>query len=117
MQCITGWKSGQWGAVAHTLAVVGLVIMVIEGVYVESLGGWVACPPRGIGKGQERPREGRIEGSIAWHAAWVWMQRSYVVAWVRSEIMLLLAVLAGREAWAKVCLLRSKLTLAGRLGI
>ena len=56
MQCITGWRKRQWGEVAHTIAVFGLVILAIKGVGLESHGGWVACPPRWVKLGRERHR-------------------------------------------------------------
>jgi transposase-like protein len=106
MQCITGWTSGQrrWGAIVHTIAVLGLIWVALKGVRLESLGGWVACPPRGSCIGRQGPRaRRRLEEGVAWSAAWAWMRRSWPVAWVRSEVLLLLAVLPGHEEW--VCLL------------
>jgi hypothetical protein len=35
-----------------------------------------------------------------WCAGWAWMRRSWGVAWVRSETLLLLAVGGGHEEWA-----------------
>ena len=105
MQCITGWRKRQWGEIAHTVAVLGLIVLAIEGVRPESHGGWVACPPRWVRIGRERQRGGCIRGGIAWSAGWAWMRRSCVVALVRSETLLLLAVLPGREEWEWVCLL------------
>jgi hypothetical protein len=105
MQCITGWRNGQWCEVAHTIAVLGLVILAIEGIRLESHGGWVACPPRWVRIEQARQRGRSIQGGIAWSVGWAWMRRSCVVALVRSETLLLLAVLPGREEWEWVCLL------------
>jgi len=99
MQCITGWKSRQWGEVAYSVAVIGLVIWIIVGVKIEGLEGWVACPPRWVSIGRERQREPRVRGSVAWSVGWAWMRRSWVVALVRSETLLLLAVLPGHEGW------------------
>jgi hypothetical protein len=44
MQCTTGWRNwqGEWGATAHTVAVVMLVLLSITGHQVEGLGGWLA---------------------------------------------------------------------------
>jgi hypothetical protein len=49
MQCTTEMtnRQRQWGAAAHTLAVLGLVMMAVTGLSLESLGGWIACPPSG----------------------------------------------------------------------
>ncbi|MGD8516947.1 MAG: hypothetical protein PVG54_08250, partial [Anaerolineae bacterium] len=49
MQCITGWEERQrrWGAVAHTMAVLGLVLLLTMGCAPESLGGWVTYPVPG----------------------------------------------------------------------
>ena len=105
MQCITGRRNRQWGEIAHTVAVLGLVILAIEGVQVESLGGWVACPPTGVRIAREGPRKRGRAGSFAWDAGWAWMGRSWVVALVRSETLLLLAVLPGHEEWVWVCVL------------
>jgi len=105
MQCITGWRKGQWGEVVHTVAVLGLVILAMKGVRLESLEGWIVCPPRWVRIGRARQRERCVQGDVAWYAGWAWMRRSCVVALVRSETLLLLAVLSGREKWEWVCLL------------
>jgi transposase-like protein len=105
MQCITGWRNRQWGEVAHTVAVLGLVILAMKGVRLESLEGWVACPPRWVRIGRERQRGRSVGGDVAWYAGWAWMRRSWIVALVRSETLLLLAIWTGREEWEWVCLL------------
>jgi len=105
MQCITGWRSRQWGEVAHTIAVLGLMILALEGSRLESLAGWVVCPPRWVRIGQERRREDGVGGEIAWSVGWAWMRRSWLVALVRSETLLLLAVVPGHEEWVWVCVL------------
>ena len=50
MECTTEWKNRQrrWGAVVHTVAVLGLVVLAAMSIRVEGVGGWVACPPRAI---------------------------------------------------------------------
>jgi transposase-like protein len=105
MQCITGWRNRQWGEVAHTIAVLGLVILIIEGVRLESLEGLVACPPRWVRIGREGERERSVRAGISWYVGWAWMRRSWVVSMVRSETLLFFAALTGREEWAWVCLL------------
>jgi hypothetical protein len=32
MQCITGWGNRQWGEMVHTIAVIGLLLLAIEGI-------------------------------------------------------------------------------------
>jgi hypothetical protein len=51
MQCTTGWgkRHWQWGVIVHTLAVLGLMVLVGVGRYLESSGGWVVCLARGMG--------------------------------------------------------------------
>ena len=105
MQCIMGWKNRQWGEMAHTLAVLGLIIVVIRGVRLESLAGWVAYPPQWVRIGGAQQRGQHIRAGISWSAGWAWMRRSWVVALVRSETLLLLAVLPGYEEWTWVCVL------------
>ncbi len=68
MQCITGWRNRQWGEMAHTIAVLGLVILAVQGVRLESHAGWVACPPRWIQIGRGRQREQCVQDGIAWYA-------------------------------------------------
>ena len=105
MQCTTGRAVRQWGQVAHTIAVLGLMVLNIGEGRMESLGGWVACPPRCVGMAGERRGEKGVGGGVAWAAGWAWMRRSWVVAFVRSEVLLLLAVVPGHEAWEWVSLL------------
>jgi hypothetical protein len=105
MQCITGWKGRQWGEVAHSVAVIGLVIWSTVGVKIESLEGWIACRPRWVSIGQACPREQRMRRGVVWSAGWVWMRRSWVVALARSETLLLLAVLPGHKEWLWVSVL------------
>jgi hypothetical protein len=52
MQCTIGLTDCQrrWGAVAHTIAVLGLVALTVAtGTTLESIGGWFAYPPQAIG--------------------------------------------------------------------
>jgi transposase-like protein len=105
MQCITEWRSRQWGEIAHTVAVFGLIILAIEGVRLESLAGWVVCPPQWVRIGGAQPRARHVGDGISWSAGWAWMRRSWVVALVRSETLLLLAVLPGHEEWVWGCVL------------
>ena len=66
MQCITGWRNRQWGEIAHTVAVLGLIILAIEGVRLESLVGWVACPPRWVRIGGAQQRARHVGNGISW---------------------------------------------------
>jgi hypothetical protein len=105
MQCITGWRSRQWGEIAHTIAVLGLVVLALEGSRLENLAGWIACPPRWVRIGQERRSETGVQGGIAWCVGWAWMRRSWLLTLARSETLLLLAVVPGHEEWLWVCML------------
>jgi len=105
MQCITGWRSRQWGEIAHTIAVLGLVVLALEGSRLENLAGWIACPPRWVRIGQERRSETGVQGWIAWSVGWAWMRRSWLLTLARSETLLFLAVVPGHEEWVWVCML------------
>jgi len=108
MQCTTGWRTwqGEWGAMAHTMAVVMLVLLSITGHQVEGLGGWLACPPRVI-RLEEGHRSKRQEcgGGFAWRVGWAWMRESWVVAAARSEALLGLMFLTEWWEWEWVCVL------------
>ncbi len=104
MQCTTGMTDRQWrwGVDAHRIAVLGLVVLAATGMTVESSGGWVACPPQVIVLEWERHREGRrheCRCGFAWGAGWAWMRRSWIVAAVRSEALLVLVCLTERQEW------------------
>jgi transposase-like protein len=108
MQCITKRLDCQqrWGSTVHAIAVLGLVLLAVNGIILESSGGWIACPPvliREAGQEQHRKRQ-RLNG-FAWQAGWAWMKRSWVVVAVRSEVVLLLVFLTGRWEWQGLCLL------------
>jgi len=109
MQCITKW--GRWyrsaGEIAHTTAVLGLVLLTLMGRPMESIGGWVACPPHVIELDRERGRKKRNKrcGKIAWGAGWGWMRRSWKVVAIRSGTLLILCHLNGRRKWAWVSVL------------
>jgi transposase-like protein len=112
MDCSTKWEKRyfQWGSVVHTAAVAMVVVLLITGHRVESLGGWQACPARVVRlEGSQRSKEpvkGRGWGSgVAWRAGWAWMKRSWVVVAVRSEAMLWLVWLTGHGAWQGLSLL------------
>ena len=110
MQCTIGWANHQrqWGAIAHTIAVLGLVALTAVGVSLESSGGWVACPPLLVGIGEERRQRRRRRHrhyGFAWRVGWVWLRRSWMVTAVRSEALMLLVFLTGCREWEWVCLL------------
>ena len=91
----------------HTLAVLGLALLVATGRAPESLGGWVVCPARvvvleGRRKGRQRSELGC---GLAWRAGWGWMRRSWQVAALRSGALLVLASSVGRQGIEWVCLL------------
>ena len=108
MQCTTERMNGQrqWGAAAHTLAVLGLVMMAVTGLSLESVGGWIACPPTWIELERERHRRGRQRcqhQGFAWRAGWRWLRRSWMVAALRSEALPVLVWLSGQQGWEWLC--------------
>jgi hypothetical protein len=109
MQCTTEW--GRWyrgvGEVAHAVAVLGLVWMTVMGQPVESIAGWIACPPRVIelDRGNQRKKREKCCAGIAWRAGWAWMRRSWRVAAIRSGALLTLVCLNDRPKWGWVSLL------------
>nr|MBC8447655.1 hypothetical protein [Chloroflexota bacterium] len=110
MQCTIGLTNRQrrWGAVVHTIAVLGLVVLpLLTGTPLESIGGWLACPPQVIPLAGERRkhRRGSCHCGFAWRVGWYWMRRSWVVAAVRSEALLALVCLTGRQEGEWLCLL------------
>ena len=110
MQCTTGWGNWerQWGAVIHTVVVVGLIALAGMGMALESSGGWVVCPPLLVEIGQrQRQRQGRRSWrqTFCWRVGWAWLRRSWVVAAARSEALMVLVFVTGRQEWEWVCLL------------
>jgi len=110
MQCITGWAERQrcWGAIAHTIAVLGLMLLLVMGCAPESLGGWVACPAQGWVAGQAGRQAGRKRHpghGWAWRVGWTWLRRSWPLAALRSEALLALVLLTERWEWDWTCLL------------
>jgi NAD(P)-dependent dehydrogenase (short-subunit alcohol dehydrogenase family) len=88
MQCTTGWgkRHWQWGVVVHTLAVLGLMVLAGVGIYLESSGGWVVCPPQLVGTGERGEQQRRCRyGRFAWRAGWGWMRRSWMVVAARND--------------------------------
>ena len=81
MECTTGLTKCQqrWGSLAHTIAVLGFVMLTATGVTLESVGNWVVCPARvsvspGETRGSRRTRDGRTpfvrqEQMAAWFGA------------------------------------------------
>jgi len=110
MQCTIGWAPGQrrWGSIAHSVAVLGLVILPVVGVSLESLGGWVACPAQRLVEQPRRRPQARGRhwtGGLAWRTAWNWLRRSWWLPLARSEALLALVLLTDRPQWDGVCLL------------
>lgn len=114
MQCTTGWadRQRQWGAMAHSLAVLGLVLLLVRGCAPESLGGWVACPEQGLVAEQAGRKAGRQRcrgHGCAWRVGRVpsgcWLRRSWLLPALRSEVLLGLMLLTDRWEWDWVCLL------------
>ena len=110
MQCITGWMERQrrWGAIAHTIAVLGLVLLLSMGCAPESLGGWVAYPAQGRVAGQagrKGSKKQHQEHGWAWRVGLTWLRRSWLLAALRSEVLLALVLLTDRWEWDWACLL------------
>ena len=105
MECITRRTKRQWGELIHVLAAVGVVILAIRGEGLEQLEAWIAYPPRMVRLGEERHQEKHLRGGLVWCAGWAWMSRSWRVALVRSETLLLLAVWSGHTEREWLCLL------------
>jgi len=110
MQCTIGATNRQqwWGAVVHTTAVLGLVVLTVTGTLLEDIGGWVACPPQAVEleggrRGGHRRRSCRC--GFAWRVGWHWMRRSWKVAAARSEALMVLVFLTDQREWEWVCLL------------
>jgi len=108
MQCTTGTaaQQRQWGAIAHTIAIVGLIALAAVGVSLESSGGWEACPPLlvRVGQGQrQRWRDRDWHPRFAWREGWVWLRRTWMVTAVRSEGLMVLIFLTGWQEWKWVC--------------
>jgi transposase-like protein len=110
MQCITGWVEGQrrWGAIAHTIAVLGLMLFLVMGCAPESLGAWVACPAQGWVAGQAGRQAGRKRHpghGWAWRVGWMWLRQSWPLAALRSEMLLALVLWTERWQWDWACVL------------
>ncbi len=110
MQCIIKGQGCQqrWGAIVHTIAVLGLVLLTVNGFALESSGGWVVCPPVWVVVGEggrQKRRCAQRHKRFVWQAGWCWMKRSWVVVAIRSEAILLLVFLTGHWEWQGLCLL------------
>jgi hypothetical protein len=119
MQCTTEWK--RWyrgvGEIAHTVAVLGLILMTVMGRPVEGIAGWVARPPRVIELGGRRKERNKHCGKITWGAGWAWMRGSWKVVAIRSGTLLILSHLTERQRWAWVWLLPWGLWVWRGLGV
>lgn len=110
MQCTTGWAGRQrcWGAIVHSIAVLGLVLLLVMGRAPESLGGWVVYPGQGwvAGRGGRQGSKKRYPGQgWAWRVGATWLRRSWQLPAWRSEVLLILALLTDNRAWEWVGLL------------
>ena len=107
MEYIIGWSRRQ-GNLAHTLAVVGLVVLLAAGTVPEGLGGLMVYPAPGVVVGQagrQACRERHPATGWAWRVGWAWLGRSWLVPVLRSEALLLLVLLNDGQGWGWVCLL------------
>jgi transposase-like protein len=110
MQCITGWAGRQqrWGAVAHAIAGLELVLLLAIGCVPESLGGWVACPAQGLVVEQarrKRCRQGYTGPGCAWRVCLRGLGKNWLLSALRSEVLLGLIVLTDEWEWDWLCLL------------
>jgi transposase-like protein len=110
MQCTMRWADCQrrWRAVAHTIAVLGLVVLTAAGVTLESVGAWFSHPPPTIVLARVRrvgPKRRVSRCGFVWRMGWAWLRRSWMVAAVRSEALMVLVYLNERQEWGWVCLL------------
>ncbi len=108
MECTTEWEKGyrQWGRVAHRIAMVGLVILIVIGIRLENVEGLVAYPPQLRGKVREQYKVDRgKQCGFVWHTGWRWLRRSWMVAAVRSEVLMVLVFVTGCEEWRWVCVM------------
>jgi transposase-like protein len=104
MQCTTDWQRGyqEWRVTVWAIAVLGVVIVAVAGIRLESTAGWVACPAHMIGAGRSRGKRSRGRGSgcqFAWRAGWAWMRGSWMVAAARSEALMGLVCVTGSRDW------------------
>ena len=109
MQCTTErerryWK---WGVAAHVVAILSVVALTVAGTQQESLGGWVACPPFVmVLEERRRKRQRRTKRyECAWRLAWSWLRRSWMIAAIRSEVLLGLVFLLETREWEWVWVL------------
>jgi hypothetical protein len=108
MQCITKWEIcyRRLGVVAHTVAVLSLVMLTATGVQLESIGGWIVCPLRTVilegGRQKERRRRAVACGSTCWMRYWL---RSWVIPAIRSEALMALVFLSEARGWEWVWVL------------
>ena len=107
MECSTGGRcrQRQWVRLLHIVAILAVLLMTAKG---ESRGSWagVVCY-RAHPVGVWCPRRGRkAEGqALRWGLGRAWMRRSWVVMAIRSEVLLVWAILGGHPEWRWLCLL------------
>ncbi|MEE8392364.1 MAG: hypothetical protein V3S14_16420, partial [Anaerolineae bacterium] len=95
----------EYGGVAHTIGVLGLVLLAGMGVALESSSGWVTCPASIVGVEERRRKRQCRHRGFAWRVVWAWMRRSWMTTAVRSEGLMALVFVTGQEEWKWVCLL------------
>jgi transposase-like protein len=121
MKCTTRWLnwSRESGSMAHALAAVGLIILAVMGIVVESSGGWITNAPVVIvAEGEDRRgREERHRVEFEWRAGWGYLKRSWWVALARSEGLMMVAVLSDRQEWEWVSVLPWGVWLWRGLGV
>ncbi len=109
MQCITKREIcyRRLGVVAHTVAVLSLVMLTATGVQLESIGGWIASPRQivvlGGGKRKKSGQRAAACGGL-WRMRY-WLRRSWVVPAIRSGALLVLVFLSEARGWEWVWVL------------
>ena len=108
MQCTTKWERRywRWGAIAHTIVVLSLVVLTTTGTRLESIGGWLACPVPSVKLERYPHRESRrVTPRGVWRARWCWLRQSWMIPAIRSEALMALVFLNEVWGWEWVCLL------------
>lgn len=109
MKCTISGRACQrwWMGLGSGVVVLGLLLVTVRGTALESSGGWLACPPQVWVSEPSRHERARIAraGVIAWRLGGYWWRQHWLVAALRSEVLLGLVVLTGQWEWGWGCLL------------
>ena len=106
-------RQREYGGVAHTIGVLGLVLLAGMGIALESSSGWITNPPLITGTGGQRCRHRGFVGRVGW----AWMRRSWITTAMRSEGLMAFVFMTGQEEWKWVILLPWVVWLWQGLGV